>query len=332
MLKRIFSLSILLLISSNSALANDPFNSIVEQTEAPTKVALSSTTVTVHYSKSTTMEKLVQSSGLLSKQGKVILVSPHRLAIEDSAARLRHIAHFIQQNDQPTPQVLIRAKIINIDNHHIHDLGVIFKTSQTDSQQTLFHLNGPAFSIDANRITIPIVALKDNTLLNMQITALAEEGFAKIIASPELITLNLQPAVIEAGEDIPYQEATLSGATSVAFKKASLRLQVTPDILPHHRLLLHLVVNQDQVSHLTINGVPAIKTQHIKTQVIVNNNQTFVLGGILEQINSSQTNGIIGLRKIPILGALFRQHKKTHENKQLMIFVTPKILTASSTH
>ena len=160
----------------------------------------------------------------------------------------------------------------------------------------------------------------------MELAALESEGHGKVISRPKLITLDHEPAYIDSGEDIPYQERTAEGNTNVAFKRAALSLRVTPEIIVNNKILLHINVNQDKVSALTIQGVPAIDTQEIKTQALVNSKQTVVLGGIYEQTKNAITTRVPILSSIPLLGLLFRHKQITTERKELLIFITPQIM------
>ena len=142
-----------------------------------------------------------------------------------------------------------------------------------------------------------------------------------------MLTANQQSAIIESGEEIPYQESVSQGVTATAFKKAVLRLQVTPQITPNHKIILHLKVNQDKRSSKEVKGVPAIDTRQITTQVLVNDGQTIVLGGIYEHTQTSAKERIPFFGDLPIIGSLFRHKKKIENRRELLIFVTPKIET-----
>ncbi|MCX7124943.1 MAG: hypothetical protein NTU49_04165 [Gammaproteobacteria bacterium] len=135
---------------------------------------------------------------------------------------------------------------------------------------------------------------------------------------------------MESGAEVPYQEVTLSGGTSVSFKKAVLCLKVTPKRMPNNHILLHIALNQDKVSALTVNGVPAIETQQITTQVVVKNHQTIVLGGILETTHANQKEGLPIADKIPILGELFTHNTTMTKQQELLIFITPSEMKALS--
>jgi type IV pilus assembly protein PilQ len=233
---------------------------------------------------------------------------------------------------QPTPmvsggQILIKAHIVNMDHNYTRELGLSLNSSgDTLTTAGGFKMNLPSAASSDSGLIIPIAELSQGILLDATLIALEKAGHAQLISDPQLVTLDRQPAIIESGEEVPYQQSTEGGGTSIAFKKAVLRLQVTPELQSHQRILLHLLINQDQVSELTVNGVPAINTQQLKTQVLMKNHQTLVLGGILQENKADQREGIPWLSKIPWLGALFRYQKHTDDRKQLLIFVTPTIL------
>lgn len=233
----------------------------------------------------------------------------------------------------PPQQILIKAHVINIDHNYTRELGISFSTS-SDTLKTAggFNMNLPIADSSSGDLIIPIAALSQGILLDATLSALEKAGHAELISDPQLVTLDKKPAIIEAGQEVPYQESTEGGGTSVAFKKAVLRLEVTPEIQAHQSILLYLNINQDQVSDLTVNGVPAINTQQLKTQVRMKNHDTLVLGGILQEDKSDQHQGIPFLSKIPYLGALFRYQKQSTDRKQLLIFVTPIILPDTSAH
>ena len=186
----------------------------------------------------------------------------------------------------------------------------------------------PTTGIPAS-VGVALAKLGDNILLDLELSALESEGRAELISSPRLITTNQQAATIESGEEIPYQEATSSGATAVAFKKAVLSLKVTPQITPDSKILMDLQINQDTPSAEKFNGVPAILTKEIQTNVLVNNGQTIVLGGIYKQSKNNVAQRIPFLGSLPGVGYLFSNKRVTLNNEELLIFITPRIITNS---
>jgi len=211
--------------------------------------------------------------------------------------------------------------------------------------------NGPGgVAIDGNQVATPPVPdrylvnlpianpaarlamtlLDSDYVVDLEITAAQNEGRGEIVSSPRVITANGKEASIEQGVEIPYQESASSGATTTQFKKAVLSLKVTPQITPDDRIILDLTVNKDSVGQVVPSAtggfVPSIDTREITTQVLVNDGQTVVLGGILETERRDTVNKVPYLGDIPGLGALFRSKQKTDNKKELLIFVTPKIL------
>lgn len=172
---------------------------------------------------------------------------------------------------------------------------------------------------------LTIAKLPGGTILDLELQALESEGLGKIVASPRLVTSNQQMAYIESGEEIPYQQSTSSGAASIAFKKAVLRLEVTPQITPDDHIIMDLKVNQDSRGVETA-GVPAINTRELHTKVLVDNGETVVLGGIYQQNKNSQKDSIPFFGKLPLIGWLFRNENNSDQRSELMIFVTPKII------
>jgi type IV pilus assembly protein PilQ len=162
-------------------------------------------------------------------------------------------------------------------------------------------------------------------LLQLELSALQVEGRGEVIASPQVITANQKEATIESGTEIPYQEATSSGATNVSFKKAVLSLKVTPHITPDDRVIMDLTVNRDSVGQI-FAGVPSIDTNEVNTQVLVENGETVVLGGIFESENRTDKDLVPFFGDIPYLGNLFKRTGQSSSKQELLIFVTPKIL------
>ncbi len=185
------------------------------------------------------------------------------------------------------------------------------------------NVNLPVASSNAGRLALAI--LRPNALLDLELSALQVEGRGEVVSNPRVITSNQKEALIEQGTEIPYEEASSSGATSIAFKKAVLSLRVTPQITPDDRVILDLNVTKDSVGKI-FKDVPSIDTKEVATQVLVDNGETVVLGGIYEQVKSESKSKIPFLGDIPLLGALFRSSNKVNDKNELLIFVTPKIL------
>jgi type IV pilus assembly protein PilQ len=161
--------------------------------------------------------------------------------------------------------------------------------------------------------------------LNLEITALESDGKGKVISSPRVVTANQVEALIEQGTEIPYQQATSSGATSVTFRKAVLALRVKPQITPDGNVIMDVDVNKDAVGVVTLNG-PSIDTKHVKTSVLVENGGTVVIGGIYTQEDRNQVNKIPFFGDLPAVGPLFRNYYRQDDKTELLVFLTPRII------
>ena len=212
------------------------------------------------------------------------------------------------------------------------------QTGQTPNTSTSYNpdsqfVNLPAnisnFNANAATFALSLFGATANRFLNLEISALEAEGKGNIVSSPRVITADQTKARIEQGEEIPYQQATSSGATSVAFKKASLRLEVTPQITPEGNVILDLEVNKDSRGAPT-NAGPAINTKQVKTQVLVENGGTVVIGGIFTQDEQNEINKVPLLGDIPFIGYLFQNRVKSTRKTELLVFITPKIVTDRS--
>ena len=279
----------------------------------------------------------------------------YTLWIQDTGTKIEEVRNLLKQLDIPVKQVLIEARIVDVTKDFSEDLGIRWGVSKpTHLSGTLNGANqlqlppglaNPAKVPVAQRLNLDLAALPavgtpasvgialarlgDNILLDLELSALESEGRAELISSPRLITTNQQAAAIESGQEIPYQEATSSGATAVAFKKTVLSLKVTPQITPDNKILMDLQINQDTPSAERFNGVPAIITKEIQTNVLVNNGQTIFLGGIYKQDKNKVIRRIPFFDSLPVIGPLFGNKKITLNDEELLIFITPRIITNS---
>ncbi|HWT73008.1 MAG TPA: type IV pilus secretin PilQ [Oxalicibacterium sp.] len=300
---------------------------------------------------------------ILTKRGSAV-VDPrtNQLFITDIASKLDEIRELIKKTDIPTRQVMIEARIVEANDTFSSSLGAklafgyrrnggnIFETGgqQTGtvsaaggSSSNATGLNSPGLStVNGNSVNLPAslgngtsagtVAL---TLFNaaatrfigLELSALEADGKGKIISSPRVITADQLKALIEQGTEIPYQQATSSGATSVSFRKANLKLEVTPQITPDGNVILDVDVTKDSIGIPTDSGL-AIDTKHVKTQVLIDNGGTVVIGGIYTQTESKDVDKVPFFGDIPIFGNLFKRTDKTDNKTELLIFLTPKIL------
>ncbi len=289
-------------------------------------------------------------SGFLSPRGSITIDQrTNSLLIRDTADNLVEIRQVIEQLDKPVRQVLIESRIVIANNDFNKELGVRFGTSGTNENNlgqyaTSGSLNGTSQIIngedleqaDRLNVNLPVdnpsgsiglalAKLPLGMILELELSAMQAEGKGEVISTPRVITSNQQQATIEQGTEIPYQEATSSGATNVSFKEAVLKLDVTPQITPDDRIVMDLEVSKDEVGEVFL-GVPSIDTRSVKTQVLVDNGETVVLGGIYEQSTSDNIERVPFFGDLPYVGFLFKNTAKEDRKRELLVFVTPKIV------
>jgi type IV pilus assembly protein PilQ len=181
-------------------------------------------------------------------------------------------------------------------------------------------------SYSAATFAVSLFSAAANRFLNLEISALEADGRGKVVSSPRVITADQVKALIEQGEELPYQTATSSGATALQFRKANLKLEVTPQITPEGNVILDVDVNKDTVGRSTAAGF-AIDTKHVRTQILVENGGTVVIGGIFTQNERDDVTKVPLLGDIPLLGNLFKTKTRTTSKTELLVFLTPKVIT-----
>jgi type IV pilus assembly protein PilQ len=311
--------------------------------------------IQLNYAKALVFADLLKSEGnsILSARGSVSVDQrTNTILIKDTATSIESVRNVIENLDVPVKQVKIESRVVTIRDSVQEDLGIRWGLSNADSSSGLSGtLQGavdiadgvaPAIS-DRLNVNLPVAnatssiayhvaKLSDGTMVDLELSALEQENKAEIIASPNITTANQKLARIEQGTEIPYVQAASSGATTVEFKKAVLSLEVTPQITPDNKIILDLVITQDTPGDTVKTGTGdavAINTQEIRTQVLVDNGQTVVLGGIYQQQIINVTSKVPLLGDVPYLGYLFQSNSEKNEKKELLIFVTPKILNSS---
>ncbi|EEX35517.1 MULTISPECIES: type IV pilus secretin PilQ [Vibrio] len=318
---------------------------------------LESEIIAMRFAKAADIAALLSDSAatrMLSERGAISIdTRTNSLLIRDVAINIQAMKAIITALDVPVKQVQIEARIVSLNEGDLQELGVRWGFSSTngshsvggsiennlanlnlygDSDSSLddfLNVNLAATSVNASTIAFQVAKLGSDTLLDLELSALQRESRAEVISSPRLITTNKQPAYIEQGTEIPYLEAASSGATSVNFKKAVLSLKVTPQITSDNRLILDLNVTQDRPGQVVKTGTGeavAIDTQRIGTQVLVNNGETIVLGGIYQHSVSDTVDQVPLLGDIPLLGGLFRRTYQQMGKSELLIFVTPTVV------
>jgi len=320
----------------------------------------------VNYAKASDIAALLKSSNnsLLSTRGKVSVDDrTNTLLVLETRERLADIRNLLARLDIPVKQVLIESRIVIANDDYSKQLGTRFGVSAvsdnggngllttsgsanaTDTTVGSFLDSGGTFPVelgalnDRFNVNLPVASagriafaiLGSDYLVDLELSALQAEGRGEVVSQPRVITANSKQARIEQGVEIPYQQATSSGATSVSFKKAVLSLTVTPQITPDERLIMDLEVNNDSrgadVSSGSGGTIPSIDTRKVTTQVLVKNGETVVLGGIFQQTQNTNVTKVPFLGDLPMVGYLFRTNNVVNNKRELLIFVTPKIVS-----
>jgi type IV pilus assembly protein PilQ len=306
---------------------------------------------------------------ILSSRGSVVAEPrTNQLFITDVPTKLEEVQNLISKLDVPVRQVMIEARIVEASDQFGKSLGAklgandlrgvrggdagfglgggnrvawgtnygnVVGTSGTqngsvDTGATFFNL--PAVGqngFSAASVALSIFNSSANRFLNLELSALEGDGKGRIVSSPRVITADQTRALIEQGTELPYQVASSSGATSIAFRKANLKLEVTPQITPEGNIILDVDVNKDSVGQATAAGF-AINTKHIKTQVLVENGGTVVIGGIFELTETESETRVPFLSDIPYAGNLFKQRQKSANKQELLVFITPRMISDRS--
>ena len=321
----------------------------------------------LNYQKADAVQKLLgdKAQPILSKRGSIVVdARTNTVFVQDTPSRLEAVRVLVRKIDVPVRQVMIEARIVEASDNFSRNLGARlgifdrkvgdtigggaqrvtaggsleatgFFTTQIATPIPEFNqslgVNLPAAGIAGAQPGTFSVILFNQALtrfLNLEVTALQADGKGKIISTPRVITADQVEATIEQGTEIPYQQATSSGATAVAFKKATLSLKVKPQITPDDNIIMDLNIHKDSVGVVTTAG-PSIDTKQITTNVLVQNGGTVVIGGIYAQDESNTTTKVPVLGDIPYVGFLFRQNAKTDNKSELLIFISPRIIKNS---
>lgn len=290
----------------------------------------------------------------------------NQLFITDIPSKLALIQEMVSKLDIPVRQVMIEARIVEAQDTFGRSLGVrlggadlrgiqggqagypvgggsdrvafagtydAMTATTTQSSGSLNNLNTTLVNLPAigqggyapATFAMALFSNAANRFLNLELSAMEADGKGKIVASPRVVTADQAKALIEQGTEYPYQQATSSGATSTAFRKASLKLEVTPQITPEGNVILDVDVTKDSRGETTAQGI-AINTKHVRTQVLVENGGTVVIGGIFELQENESVSQVPLLGDVPYLGNLFKTRTRNTSKQELLVFITPKVI------
>jgi len=299
---------------------------------------------------------------LISERGSVI-VDPrtNSLIVTETGAKLREVRDLIELVDIPIRQVMIEARIVIAQSDLDQELGITWGGGYLDtSGDRIFSVSGDTDSVVALNNTVlaggqPTLSVpgallvdlgvgaatsgfavgftSDDLFLTAELSALEAAGKGEVVSQPKVITGDKQTATISSGNEIPYQESAASGAATVSFKDAVLKLEVTPNITPDDRILLDLIITQDSLGDYIPTGqggvIPSINTTELTTQVLVGNGETVVLGGVFRTEDQESVRKVPFLGDLPYIGRLFKNTSVSKTKTETLIFITPRILADS---
>nr|WP_254659692.1 type IV pilus secretin PilQ [Salinivibrio sp. DV] len=359
-----------MLVAPSAELMAQEKQALEMRQQADALLPLTSEVLTVNYAKASDIAALIKGQGegvsLLSPRGAVSLDErTNALIIKDNQKNLARIRTLVRHLDVPVKQVEIEARIVTVEEGSVDELGVRWGILNRNGSTSIgssiesnlmwdrnmynsddealtgsgndslpvdnfLNVNLAASNPAASSLALQVAKLGSDLLLDLELSALESENKAEIVSSPRLITTNKKAAYIEQGTELPYLEASSSGAVAVSFKKAVLSLTVTPQITPENELVLDLKVTQDMPEKSVVAGkgeAMSISTKRINTQVLARNGETVVLGGIFQHTMINKETKVPLLGDIPLFGNLFKHRLKDHAKRELLIFVTPKIVT-----
>ncbi|WP_232436058.1 type IV pilus secretin PilQ [Burkholderia ubonensis] len=305
---------------------------------------LASRTFVLHYPRAQDVQRLLTGAAgqrLLSKRGAAAADSrTNQLFVTDLAPRIAQIAGLIDAIDRPSRQVRIEARIVEGEQGFSRNLGARLALR---AQERAAAGDGAAFTagtrnaldlaarplggFDAATAGFTLFAAPLSRVLDVELSALEAQGRGQIVSSPRVVTADRAKAIVEQGAELPYQAKVGNGVSGVQFRRATLKLEVEPQITPDGRVVLDLDVTKDSVGEPTAAG-PAIHTKHVQTRVEVEDGGTVAIGGIYEQLRRDDVTRVPLLGKIPILGALFRHRAQRDQRSELVVFITPTVVGA----
>jgi type IV pilus assembly protein PilQ len=274
---------------------------------------------------------------LTEKRGSISVdVRNNQIIVTDVAAKVKQIREVVNKIDTVTPQVIIEAKVVEVNTDYTNELGIDWSATIGPYTSGNLGLSGsltgdvamnfPAAGA-ASAIGFSFQRLSPNVpvLLDAQLNAVEARNEGKVISAPKIVTLDNKQAKIKQGIEFPYLERDASGNATVKFKNIDLLLEVTPTVTPDDRILMKIFITKNDIATITA-GVPSLSTNEAQTELLVNDGDTIVIGGILKTTNQSSMIGWPGLNRVPLLGWLFKTESKTQDTRELLIFITPRIV------
>ena len=304
------------------------------------------------YTKASDVQALItnKDQNILSKRGRAAFdARTNTLFVNDTPTKLDEVRRLIAQLDVPVRQVMIEARIVIADDKFSRELGArlgFVAGSNNDGRNygVAPDLNSSAAvagrtltgtiptNVDlpvagaAGKIGLSILNVANGNLLSLELSALETDGRGKVVSSPRIVTADKRKATISQGTEIPYLTQAASGGSTVSFKQAVLSLDVTPQITPDDKIIMDIEIKKDSESGRAVGGTPILDVRNVRTQILVENGETAVLGGIFEQSTSTNTTKVPLLGDIPLIGNFFKKTQRIDNKTELMVFITPRII------
>lgn len=339
-----------LLVAPADEIAARERQELVSQKQIAELAPLRRELLQVNYAKAADIAKLFQSvtsaEAKIDERGSITVDErTNNIIAYQTQDRLDELRRIVAQLDIPVRQVMIEARIVEANVDYDKSLGVRWGGSiQNKGNWNASGVNGSSTTIGTpgststnspfvdmgtvgNTSGIGIAFITDNVLLDLELTAMEKTGNGEIVSQPKVVTSDKETAKILKGTEIPYQEASSSGATSVSFKEASLSLEVTPQITPDNRIIMEVKVTKDEPDYLNkVQDVPPIKKNEVNAKVLVNDGETIVIGGVFSNTQSKVVDKVPFLGDVPYLGRLFRRDVVSEKKSELLVFLTPRIM------
>ncbi|MDM1707504.1 type IV pilus secretin PilQ family protein [Thiopseudomonas alkaliphila] len=291
--------------------------------------------IQVNYAKAADIAALFQSvsAGQTEERGTVTVDDRTNAIIAyQTQERLDELRRIVTQLDIPVRQVMIEARIVEANVDYEKELGVKWGGSRTGSS-TNYNINDAFVDLGANSASsgIGIGFIGGKTRLDLELSAMEKSGNGEVVSQPKIVTSDKETAKIMKGSEVPYQEASSSGATSTSFKEAALSLEVTPQITPDNRIMIEVKVTKDAPDfQKAVNGVPPIDKNEVNAKVLVADGETIVIGGVFQNVRKESIEKVPVLGDIPVIKGLFRRTMKQDDKTELLVFITPRIMNNQS--
>lgn len=326
-----------LLIDTAEAMALRERQTLEAQQQKAQLAPLQHELIQVNYAKAAHLAELFRTaaSGYEGQQGSVAVDErTNSIIAYQTQGQLKELRRIVKQLDIPVRQVMIEARIVEVNTDYSKNLGIRWGGELTtgSSNWAISGKDGAGslfvdLGVTASTSGLGIGFFSNHTILDLQLSAMEKTGNGEVVSQPKVMTSDKETAKILKGAEVPYQEASSSGSTSTSFKEAALSLEVTPQITPDNRIIMDVKVTKDEPDFANaLNGVPPIKKNEVSANVLVTNSETLVIGGVFSNMQSKAVDKVPVLGDLPFLGRVFRRNYVQDQKSELLVFITPRIM------